>query len=148
MITFDFNKFKTLDYWFAGAAGSYADVPVIDKTSTFFSLYINLFSVLFIIGIVLNLIPLLVKTEFPLIKKLPLWGTNFSWIGFLGMLWFSLRQTKVAFFGARFWLVIGIIWLFVILFFIARYFVLYFNIERKFYLSKRNKNSKIDKHSV
>jgi hypothetical protein len=139
MLMFDLNKLKSLDYWFAGAAGSYADVPVIDKTSEFFALYTHLFSGLFILGVILNIIPLILNTEFPLVKKLSIWGTNFSWMGFLGMFWFSLRETKVAFFGARFWLIIGFIWLLIVLFYIARYFILYFNIERKYFLSKKQK---------
>jgi hypothetical protein len=137
MLAFDFSKLKTLDYWFSGAAGSYADVPVIDKSSEFFYLYINLFVFLFVLGLILNTIPLFANKQFPLVKKLNIWGTNFSWMGFLGMFWFSLRETRVAFFGARFWLVIGFVWLTILLFFIARYFVLYFNIERKYYLTKQ-----------
>lgn len=138
MLFLDLNKLKSLDYWFAGAAGSYADVPVIDKASYFFYLYINLFSILFILGLFLNIIPLFTKSTFPLFKKISVWGTNFSWMGFLGMFWFSLRETKIAFFGSRFWLIIGFAWFIVLAFFIIRYFIFYFNIERKYYLNKKN----------
>jgi hypothetical protein len=138
MILFDLNKLKSLDYWFAGATGSYVDVPLIDKSSPFFYFYINLFSVLFIFGLLLCSVSLFTKNTFPLIKKLSVWGVNFSWMGVLGMFWFSLREIKTAFFGARFWLVIGLIWFLTILYFIIRYFVFYFNIERKYYLSKTN----------
>jgi hypothetical protein len=133
MISFDLNKLRSPDYWFAGAAGSYADVPVIDKTSDFFSLYIDTFSFLFILGLILGSVSLFSKSNFPLIKKLSLWGTNFSWMGFLGMFWFSLRETKIAFFGARFWLIIGFAWFAIVFFFIARYFLFYFKIERTYY---------------
>ena len=139
MLFIDFNKLISLDYWFAGAAGSYADVPVIDKSSQFFYPYIHLFSILFILGLVLNIIPLFSKNNFPLLKKLSLWGTNLSWMGFLGIFWFSLRETKIAFFGARFWLIIGFAWFSVLIFYIFRYFIFYFNIEKKYYLAKKTR---------
>lgn len=136
MNTINADNFKSLDYWFAGAAGSYADIPFIEKTSVFFYTYINIFIVIFVTGLILNLLSVVISSHMPIVKKLSLWGTNLSWIGFLAMLWFSLRETKVAFFGARFWILVGLIWVSVIIINILKYFIFNFEIERKHYINK------------
>jgi hypothetical protein len=139
MVSFDFDKLKSLDYWFAGAAGSFSDVPVIEKSSEFFSFYVNILVFIFIFGLILKLIPKFSNPKLPVISKLSNWGSNFAWIGFLGMFWFSLRETKIAFFGSRFWLMFGFIWISIIFLLIIRYFLFYFNIERKHFVATSKK---------
>lgn len=136
MNTINVDNFKSLDYWFAGAAGSYADIPFIEKTSTFFYTYINIFIAIFVIGLILNLLSAVISPLMPVVKKLSLWGANLSWIGFLAILWFTLRETKVAFFGARFWILVGLIWITIIIINILKYFIFNFEIERKNYINK------------
>jgi hypothetical protein len=138
-MTIDWSKFSNIDYWFSGAAGSFAEVPKIDKLSEFYGLYVNTFAVIFVAGAVMNIVSLLLNPSHPLIKKLSLWGTNFSWIGFLGFAWFFLRETSTAFFGARFWAIIGLIWLAVIIGLAIRYFTTFYKHEINFYKKSLNK---------
>jgi hypothetical protein len=136
MISLDVSKFTSFDYWFQGAAGQVADVPVIDVSSPIFTIYVSVLTAIFAIGVVSNIVSLYLTSQHPLKRKLVMWGTNFAWIGFLGLAWFSLRQTRVAFFGARFWSIAGLIWLCVIIALALRYFVQFFSIEYSYYKSQ------------
>jgi hypothetical protein len=135
-MSIDWSKFSNIDYWFSGAAGSFADVPTIDKGSVFFAIYLNTFAFIFLSGIAMNIAAIWLDATHPLVKRLTLWGTNFSWIGFLGFSWFFLRETKVAFFGARFWVLIGLVWFSVILVLMARYFITFYKLEISYYNKK------------
>jgi hypothetical protein len=135
----DFNKFTRFDYWFEGVIGKSADIPTVDISSVYYNYYIYTFIFLVALGVLLTGSRLFLHNQNPLISKFSNWGTQFSWIGVLGISWFTLRQTKVALFGGRFWAIIGLVWLLILLYFIAKYFVFNFKLEYNFYKSQKEK---------
>ncbi len=133
------NSFLDFNYWFEGILGSKADVPTIETSSPFFSFYIYTSIALVGAGIFMVIVKSFLNQEHPLKLKLSNWGSQFAWIGVLGMCWFTFRQLKVSLLGGRFWVLFGIIWLIILLLLTIRYFTLNFPLEYRYYQSKKSK---------
>jgi hypothetical protein len=133
------NSLSNFNYWFEGILGSKADVPTIETSSPFFSFYVYAALIITGIGILMLISNNLIAQTHPLKQKLSLWGSQFSWIGVLGMCWFSFRQLKVSLLGGRFWVLFGIVWLGILFAIMVRYFITNFQLEYKYYLSKKTK---------
>jgi hypothetical protein len=133
----DWSKLANLEYWLEGVAGKTSITPVIEKNSSFFWFFLYLFSAFFVVGVVMRVAQAFLHSSHPLQSKLPVWGNNFAWMGVLGLLWFLLRQLSVGFLGARFWLLIGLVWFIAVLYLIARYFINFFPLEYNYF--KKNK---------
>jgi hypothetical protein len=107
---------------------------------SFFWFFLYLFSSLALFGFILRLIQAFLNDNHPLQIKLPIWGNNFIWMGVLGLGWFTLRQLSIGFFGARFWLLFGLIWFLTIIFLILKYYFIFYKLEiayfKKHYLNK------------
>jgi len=129
MPSINWENFAKLEYWFQGIAGESAVTPPLEKGSWFFWFFIWLFTAFFVLGIGFKLIPTFAHSQNPLSPKLNFWGNNLLWMGILGAGWLSVRQLSVGFLGARFWLVVGLIWFLVILSFAIRYFVNFYHFE-------------------
>ena len=141
MPSIDWSKLLTLNYWLEGlqaTQGSSIVTPVIAQTSWFFWFYVWFFSGLIIVGILMRLATVLMDTKAPTHDQLPMWSNNIIWMGVLGVSWFTARQLSVAFIGARFWLIIGLIWFLVIAYLAARYFIKFFPLELKYYRSHKS----------
>jgi hypothetical protein len=146
MPSIDWSKLITFNYWLEGlqsTSGSSIVTPVIDQSSWFFWFYVWLFSGLVILGIILRLATVFLDKKVPTYDQLPLWSNNIIWMGVLGIGWFTARQLSVAFIGARFWLIIGFVWFLIILGLAIRYFIQFFPLELKYYLSHKKNNSKV-----
>jgi hypothetical protein len=132
-MSIDFGKLIDINYWFEGVVGSTSSIPVVESNSIFFQYFVYSFIALAVIGVALKIVQSYLPINHPLVKKFPLWSSQFIWISILGMFWFTLRQTKVSLFGARFWTLIGIVWLVILIAQIAKYFIRNYLIEHRFY---------------
>jgi hypothetical protein len=132
-MSIDFGKLIDINYWFEGVVGSTSSIPVVESNSIFFQYFVYTFIALAVIGVALKIAQSYLPITHPLVKKFPLWSSQFIWISILGMFWFTLRQTKVSLFGARFWTLIGIVWLVILIAQIAKYFIRNYSIEYRFY---------------
>jgi hypothetical protein len=133
MFKIDWAKLIDLKYWLEGVAGSSSLTPVIDKSSHFFWFFLYLFSGFLVLGIALRLVQAFIHNDHPFQRQLPFFGNNFIWMGILGLLWFTLRETSVGFLGARIWLLVGMTWFLVVLYFLIRYFVLFYPLEINYF---------------
>jgi hypothetical protein len=146
----DWNKFGQLSYWLEGVAGTTAVTPVNDRNEFFFWFFLYLFASLLVGGVALRVLQAFLNPLHPFQKKFPFWGDTLIWMGILGFSWFLLRQLSVGFLGARFWLLIGGVWGAIFLYFVIRYFVLFYQLEIAYYrkhhapLKEVKKKSKMD----
>jgi hypothetical protein len=132
-MSIDFGKLLDINYWFEGVVGSTSSIPVVETNTVYFQYFIYSFIALAFSGVALKIALSFLPITHPFAKKFPLWSAQFIWISILGMFWFTLRQTKVSLFGARFWTLIGIVWLAILLAQIAKYFIQNYSIEYSFY---------------
>ena len=136
MIEIDWSKLVSLDYWLEGIAGTSAVTPVIPKDSPFFWFFLYLFSGFIVAGILILLIKAFIHSEHPMQNKLPFLGNNFIWMGILGLVWFTMRETSVSFLGARIWLIFGLIWFLFVLIYFVRYLVFFYRLEIAYFRKK------------
>lgn len=129
----DWSRFIDLKYWLDGVAGDTSITPVIERGTFFFWFFLYLFSSLLILGIALRIAQAFLHNNHPLQSKFPNWGNNFIWMGILGLSWFTLRQLNTAFLGARFWLIVGLLWFIIVDYFIIRYFVVFYKLEKAYF---------------
>lgn len=130
----DWNKLVSLEYWLEGiAGGAISSTPVNEANSFFFYFWLNLFSWIFIIGIVIRFSQAFLHDKHPFQNKLPFWGNNAIWFGILGLFWFVSRQIEIGFLGSRLWILSFVIWGLVILGLSIRYFIVFFPIEWAYY---------------
>jgi hypothetical protein len=142
-MSIDFGKLIDINYWFEGVVGTTSSIPVVESNSVYFQYFIYSFITMASIGTAFKIAQYFLPIAHPFAKKFPIWSTQFIWISILGMLWFTLRQTKVSLFGARFWTSIGIIWLIVLVAQIVKYFIQNYSIEYSYYKKslQTNKNT-------
>jgi Na+/serine symporter len=133
MINIDWSKLVDLEYWLEGIAGSSSLTPVIERGSSFFWAFLYLFSGMLVFGVALRVTQAFLHSQHPLQKQFPTWGNNLIWMGILGLIWFTLRETSVGFLGARIWLLVGLVWLLVLLYFVIRYFIVFYPLEISYY---------------
>ena len=86
-----------------------------------------------VIAIILFVSNQFLNNRNPLKNKLPFLANNLFWMGTLGLLWFTLRQTQVGFLGARIWLIIGLCWFIVVMFFTIKYIFQNLALEMRYY---------------
>jgi hypothetical protein len=137
MSNINWSKLSDIKYWLEGIAGNSSLTPIIPINSFIYNLFVYSFGTFAIIGIIVLVTNQFLKDKNPLKSKLPFIGSNFLWMGLLGFLWLTLRQTQVGFLGARIWLLVGAIWFLTIMFFILKYVILYMRLEMQYY-SKLN----------
>jgi hypothetical protein len=125
----DWSKLGRLEYWFEGIAGSVSITAPVEYKSSFFWWFLWIFTLIFSFGVSALLARSFIHKDHPLQSKLSFWGNSVLSVGVLGAIWFMLRQLSVGFLGARFWLLIFLVWAFVLIFLVVRYFVKSFGIE-------------------
>lgn len=138
MITIDWARLITLDYWLEGLVGDQKVTPLIQNNGFIFWFFISLFTGIAVIAIVAKVSRAFIPKEHPLQSKIPWWSDNYLWMGILGITWLILRQIETAFLGSRIWLLVGLLWFGIITYLVIRYFVLYFKLEYAYYLSKKS----------
>ncbi len=132
-VKIDWSRFVDLKYWLEGIAGTSSITPIISKDSWFFWFFTYFFATFLVAGIVLRVSQAFLHSENPFQKRFPVWGNNLISMGLLGLLWFSLREFSVGFLGARIWLLVGLIWFLVFLYFLIRYFIIFFQLEMAYF---------------
>ncbi|MEM1312763.1 MAG: hypothetical protein AAGF07_04865 [Patescibacteria group bacterium] len=133
MNNIDWAKLIDLQYWLEGVAGASSMTPVMGRDSFFFWFFLYLFSSFLTLGVLLRLYQAFIRSDHPFQKQLPFFGNNFMWMGVLGLLWFTLRETSVGFLGARIWLLVGLLWFLVITILLVRYFAIFYRLEINYY---------------
>jgi flagellar biosynthesis protein FliR len=133
MSKIDLKKLFDANYWLEGIAGSVSVTPVIEKGSFSYWFFIYLFSYFAIFGIILRVSQAFIHEQHPFQKHFPVWGNNFIWMGILGLVWFTARQLSIGFLGSRLWLIFGIFWVFILLYFIISYFIRFYNLEISYF---------------
>ena len=132
----DWKKFIDLQYWFEGVAGSTSITPTIEKNSFFFWFFLASFSVIFTIGVCLKILEIFMHPLNPLTKKFNVIGNNLISIGILGICWFCLRQLSIGFLGARFWLLVMLVWAGILSFWVGKYFSYSYKFENLYFQKK------------
>jgi magnesium-transporting ATPase (P-type) len=150
MPTINWNQLKEInwtelikpEYWIEGFAGGSASTPINSQANVFFWFWLIVFSVLFTIGVVINTFFSFAPEELPFKKNAPFWANNLIWMGILGVGWFLARQLEIGLLGARFWLLIGLFWAFLISIRVVRYLFWYFPLELAYFknLQKQKKS--------
>lgn len=128
----NWSRFLDYSYWFEGATqgpGSLNVTPVIERDTFFFWFFIVSFSLFIVVAVLLFILQVFLHNNHPLKDKLPFVASNLAWMGVLGFGWFAMRQISVTFLGARYWLLIGLVWIIFLVFLIGRYFWKYFPLE-------------------
>lgn len=130
------QKLLQIQYWLEGYVGGVDSAPITPPNNPehfFFWFWLNVFSIVFSLGVVLRVLQAFLHERHPLQKKLPFWGNNAMWIGTLGLLWFFSRQTETSFLGIRIWLIVFFIWGLVIFFLALRYLTKYYPFEINYF---------------
>ena len=133
MFDIDWGKLLTFNYWFEGLSGQSAITPEIDSSSPYFWFFLWLFSLTTTIGVLGMLSTAFAHPENPLKSRISMWSINLFWMGVLGSFWFLSRQLSIGFIGARFWLLVLLVWLVIVLLFAIKYFLTYFKIEYRYF---------------
>jgi hypothetical protein len=136
----NWSQFLNPLYWFEGVIstpGSALVTPVLDSSSQFFWFFLTLFTVFINLSIMVKIVRLFLNENHPLKNIIPIYTDNFIWMGILGYMWFISRQLSLALMGARFWLLIGLVWFLVVIFFLLRYLIKFFPLEIKYYNSQK-----------
>ncbi len=136
MLELNWSEVWTAGYWFRGMNGESADVLL--QSSSWFWFYLILFSATTIVGILLTLLKSFINTEHPFEKKLSLWSANFVTLGVIGLSWFFCRELSLQFLGARIWLAVGLLYILIVLGFLARYFIMFYPMEIQYYRNYAN----------
>ena len=129
----DQSKLLDVKYWLEGIAGNSSVTPVVQMNSFIYFLFIYTFASFIVIAIILFVSNQFLNNRNPLKNKLPFLANNLFWMGTLGLLWFTLRQTQVGFLGARIWLIIGLCWFIVVMFFTIKYIFQNLALEMRYY---------------
>jgi hypothetical protein len=125
-----------VNYWLEGLQtkqGSVLTATPISKDDPIFWWIISFFFGLITLALLLRILQLFLHTKHPLHTRIPFWSNNFLWMGIVGFGWFLARELSVAFFGARIWLWIGIIWSAAIVGFIINYFARFWKLEMNYF---------------
>ena len=139
----DWSRFTDPKYWLEGVAGGVSATPALDRDGFFYTFFLYLFSILFVLGVSLKVSQAFLYDLHPLQKKFPTWSDNFIWMGVLGLLWFILRNIQVGFLGSRIWIFVGLVWFAILMYFILKYFIQNWRIEYKYFKTQlASKNSK------
>jgi hypothetical protein len=131
----DLGSFLRWEYWTEGFVGSNAlyYTPSLSITSSNFWVLLWFFVGLIIAGSGVTLYRLWTDDANPLKKRLSMISSNFITIGLLGLAWFMSRMLNFRFLSGRFVLLGILVYLAIVLFLIARYAILFFPIEWKYY---------------
>ena len=135
MISINWSRLSTFDYWLEGLqnnAGSYT-TPTIPKESSFFWLFLNGYTTLICIGLVILFVKSLLHSKHPLQLKLPFIANNLIWMGITGISWFLCRQLEIWLLGSRIWILVNIIWIGVLLTLSIRYLSQFYPLELRYY---------------
>jgi hypothetical protein len=139
MLNIDWSKLTSANYWLEGTnIGETFNVPVIATDSPFFYFFLGLFGGLIIIAILINVYKLYLDSRHPLQSKLSITATNLGWMGFLGLLWFGVRELQASFLSSRIWLLLGLVWLIVLAVYLLHYYLRYYKLEMGYYNSIKN----------
>lgn len=127
----DWKRLLEFDYWFEGVIGADSNLtaPIVLKDSFAFWTFLSIFSFFTIIGIVLRVFRVFLSSKHPFQKKFVTWSNHFTTLGLIGLTWFLLRETSIAFLGGRFWLLFMIGYLGYIIYSITRYFIEFYKME-------------------
>jgi|GEM_PF-5734716 len=140
----DWSKIFSAKYWFQGTSPESLLDPVV-KDSAYFWIFLGFFSFVVTAGVVMMVLESFLHLENPLKQRLTSWGANIVAMGYMGIFWFLMRQLKVFLLGARFWLLILLVWFLILLYLVVKYFILYFQIEYLYFkqntLSSKNGKS-------
>jgi hypothetical protein len=137
MPNIDWSKLFTLKYWLEGTTASdTVNLLPVSQGSFFFYFYLSFFGGLIILSILMLLLKLFIHPQHPLQDKFALLSGNFTWIGILGLGWFTLRQIQVSFLSARLWVFFGAIWFLAIAIYFVRYYFVFYKLEMNYFKTK------------
>jgi hypothetical protein len=137
MLNIDWSKLFNPSYWLEGSnIGEVYNVPLIETNSGFFYFFIFLFGGFLVLSIVINVYKLYQNKLHPLQSKLSILATNLGWMGFLGLLWFALREMQVSFLSSRLWLLIGLLWFISLIGYFVWYYLNFYKLEMGYYISQ------------
>jgi len=148
----DWSRIIKPDFWLEGIAGQNLISQPISENG-FRNLFLLIFSIFLIGGILLRLIKVFIPIQHPLQPKLNLWTGNFIWMGILGILWWLFNQWgPLLFIGSKLWLIFGLVWFLATIYFILKYFITDFRLEliyfKKKYTVESDKKISTDKKHV
>lgn len=129
----NWSELTKFDYWFEGFDSGSMTAPVVLKSSPLFWFYLWFFSAFVIVAIVLKVSQSFLHNQHPLQKKIPIWASNFSILGVLGLSWFLFREIQVSLLGGRFWLLVGGLYFIAFLVYVMRYFILFYKFEMAYF---------------
>lgn len=141
----DWNRLISLEYWMEGFVGGSASTPINSQGDFFFWFWLYIFTGLFVLGFVINTALSFAPPELPFKKNAPFWANNIIWMGVLGVVWFLSRQLEIGLLGARFWILIGLVWAGLILIRVIRYLFWFFPLEFAYYKNLRLQNQSTEK---
>ncbi len=146
MFNIDWSKITSLNYWLEGSnIGQDYNVRVIETNSPFFYFFVIFFGGLIVVSILINIYKMFLNTNHPLQSKLSIIGANIGWMGFLGGLWFALRELQVSFLSSRLWLIFGFIWFLVLAVYMLNYLIRFYHLELNYFRSTVTSTSKASK---
>ena len=132
----DWTKLISLEYWLEGVAGNQSITPVLERYSFFFWSFLAVFSFVFMLGVIFKLVTFYLHFENPLKEKFSIISANLIWLSIIGDFWFLFRQFNVGFLGARFWLLVLLLWFLIFAGYLIRYFLVYFKFEYLYFKQK------------
>ncbi len=137
MPSIEWSKLLTLKYWLEGTTASdTVNLLPVSQGSFFFYFYLAFFGGLIIVSILMLLAKLFLHPHHPLQDKFALLSGNLTWMGILGLGWFTLRQIQVSFLSARLWLLLGAIWFIAIAVYFIRYYISFYKLEMNYFKTK------------
>ena len=134
--TIDWSKILKPDFWLEGIAGQNLVSQPLSENG-FRNLFLLIFAVLLIGGIVFRFFKVFLPIQHPLQPRLSTWTGNYIWMGILGIMWWLFNQWgPLLFIGSKLWLIVGLIWLLTLKYFIIKYFLTEFRLEMAYYKKK------------
>ena len=138
--TIDWSRILKPDFWLEGIAGQNLVSSPLSENG-FRNLFLLIFAVFLIGGILFRLIKIFLPLQHPLQPRISTWTGNYIWMGILGIMWWLFNQWGPLFFiGSKLWLLVGLVWLLTLKYFILKYFITEYRLEISYYNKKFTKS--------
>ena len=135
----DVSNFFKWEYWsegFSGASALYY-TPSLNINEPNFGLLLWLPILLVLLGSILNIYKIWGDENNPIKLKASFISSNLITIGILGLSYFFSRMLNFRFLSSRFVMLLLIGYFIIFLYYVTRYFVIFFPIEWKYYIKHK-----------
>ncbi|GAB4144620.1 MAG: hypothetical protein OHK0017_03320 [Patescibacteria group bacterium] len=133
----DWAKLSKPDFWLEGIAGQNMVSQLPISADGFRNLFLLIFAILIVSGIFIKLYKIFLPIQHPLQPRISVWTNNLIWMGTLGVFWWLFNQWgPLLFIGSKLWIIVGLIWFLVLLYFIVKYFITEYKLEISYYKKK------------